>query len=86
MGSGTVRRGPGVSTLTSRYDLRGRQAIMDFWGLADWRSVLRKKRFGAPVIQEPDGNWVASAAELDAWSAGNAALSSSGSQENVACP
>lgn len=62
-----------MNTPTSRYDLRGRQAILDFWGLSDWRSVLRKKRFGAPVIQEPDGTWAASSLDLDAWSAGAAA-------------
>lgn len=60
-------------TPTSRFDLRGRQAIMDFWGLSDWRSVQRKMRYGAPVIQEPDGTWAASSLDLDAWSVGASA-------------
>lgn len=54
----------------SRYDLRGRQAILRFLGLSEWRAVLRRISFGAPVIQEPTGTWVASSVELDAWSSG----------------
>lgn len=56
--------------MTSRYDLRGRQAILHFWRLSEWRAVLRRIRFGAPVIREPDGTWVASSVELDEWSSG----------------
>jgi hypothetical protein len=54
--------------MTSKYDLRGRKAILAFWGLAKWGAVLKKVKCGAPVIQEPDGTWVASSSELDKWS------------------
>ena len=56
--------------MTSKFNLRGRKAILAFWGLSDWNAVLRKKNAGAPVTQEPDGTWIASSEELDAWSAG----------------
>lgn len=56
--------------MTSKYDLRGRKAILTFWGLSDWQAVLRKRKAGAPIKQEPDGTWIASSEELDAWSAG----------------
>lgn len=54
----------------SKFDLRGRKAILAFWGLADWRSAMRKLKCGAPVKQEPDGTWVASSRDLDRWSSG----------------
>lgn len=56
--------------MSSRYDLRGRKPILDHFHLSAWSAVLRKKAAGAPVKQEPDGTWVASSVELDAWSAG----------------
>ena len=56
--------------MTSKYDLRGRKAILAFWGLTHWRSVERKIQFGAPVRKAPDGRWVASSQELDEWSDG----------------
>lgn len=56
--------------MPSRYDLRGRKAILAFWRLSKWSAVVRKQKCGAPIIQEPDGTWVASSLELDAWSDG----------------
>lgn len=56
--------------MTSRYDLRGRKAILAFWGLQAWSAVERKRRAGAPVVKGPDGVWVACSADLDAWSSG----------------
>lgn len=57
--------------MTSKYDLRGRKAILTFWGLSDWQAVLRKRKAGAPIKQEPDGTWIASSEDLDAWSTGD---------------
>ena len=57
--------------MTSKYDLRGRKAILTFWGLSDWQAVLRKRKAGAPIKQEPDGTWIASTQELDDWSSGD---------------
>jgi len=54
----------------SRYDLRGRKAILNFFDLKNWSAILRKKNAGAPILQEPDGTWVACSQELDAWSSG----------------
>lgn len=56
--------------MTSRYDLRGRKAILAFWRLSKWGAVMKKMQYGAPIIKEPDGTWVASSSDLDAWSAG----------------
>lgn len=57
--------------MTSKYDLRGRKAILAFWGLADWQAVMRRLGAGAPIRKEPDGRtWVACSVELDAWSEG----------------
>ena len=56
--------------MTSRYDLRGRKAILACWGLSDWNAVERKRRAGAPMLKGPDGVWVACSADLDAWSGG----------------
>lgn len=56
--------------MTSKYNLRGRKAILAFWGLNDWRAVLRKRQHGAPIHQEPDGTWIAASEELDDWSRG----------------
>ncbi len=57
--------------MTSKYDLRGRKAILAFWGLTKWASVLRRVESGAPIHREPGGRrWIASSEELDAWSVG----------------
>lgn len=56
--------------MTSRFDLRGRKAILAFWSLSKWDAVMKKVKCGAPVLQEPDGTWVASSIDLDDWSSG----------------
>lgn len=68
--------------MVSKYDLRGRKAILAFWKLADWKSALRKLKCGAPILQEPDGTWVASSVDLDAWSMGGKEVASSNIPKN----
>lgn len=60
----------GLGRQTSKFDLRGRKAILAFWCLSDWQAVMRRMKCGAPVIKEPDGTWAASSDELDNWSEG----------------
>lgn len=58
--------------MISKYDLRGRKAILAFWGLKKWASVLRRIESGAPIHREPGRRkWIASSEELDAWSVGH---------------
>jgi len=56
--------------MVSRYDLRGRKAILSFFDLKAWSAIERKRAAGAPIFQEPDGTWVASSQDLDTWSTG----------------